>query len=348
MSNAGQRISKQFVEEFDQKFTDEIALKYRKIHQENCHHWDFTFLLWHRKFVTEFWSEIGLPRTYAVFTEREDRNLYRDLTKTVLAGPDGDYIVRRDPNKLDSFTNADLEQLKLNIAQASVCNSFALDLDFEGANRLPGTHRFDFGYYNLSFSSQVEEFHDIVHGETGRGMRSVITAGGDQCFFVHHSFVDLVFETWLADNPDAVLPISQETFDNTPDLQQDYNSYNELVDIWGARYFSDEDYKFVRRITAPISRQVIVFDNIEHTEEYRRVIMYHGGSEIGRFAIVTGELDTCLTCARRGAHKGQFLLRELVPISEIIWNIDRQLYSWDAARSKFEELGMSQPRIESF
>ena len=336
-----QRISHDFVKSFDQKFTEDVARQYQKEHEDNCHHWDFTFLLWHRKFVNKFWSQIGLPRTYAVLTEEVDRKLYASLEKTLVFSADGDLEFADDANKLNSFVEADRLQMELNIAESMICTSFSLDLDFDGSNR-------DFGAYNLSFTSQEEEFHDIIHGETGRGMRSVRTAGGDQCFFVHHTFVDLVFETWLNDKGDIPFPFSEEHYNESEDLKEDYDSYQELLDLWNARYFLEDDYKYVRRITAPISRQVIVFDHIAHTEDYRRVIMFHKNAEIGRFAILTGRVETCATCARRQSHQGQFLLRELAPISEIIWNINNSWFTWESAKVRFKELGMSQPYVVSF
>ncbi|WP_158587158.1 tyrosinase family protein [Motilimonas pumila] len=335
------RISQEFITEFNHKFTESVARQYQQQHQLNCHHWDFTFLLWHRKFIGQFWQQLDLPPTYAVLTQDEDRQLYRQLRKSLVLDNAGNMMFVEDNHKLNSLTGQDLAQIELDIAEAMVCNRFAIDLDFEGSNR-------DRFAYNLSFSSQVEEFHDMIHGETGRGMRSVSTAGGDQCFFIHHTFVDLVFETWLDEHPDMALPISQDHFDTSPDLQQDYQDYGELVDLWQARHFSFDDYKHVRRITAPITRQAIVFDRIAHTEDFRRVIMFHGQDEIGRFAILTGRIETCLTCARRQAHSGQFLLRRLVPVSEIMWNINNQWFTWDSAIDKFDEIGMSVPYVVSF
>jgi hypothetical protein len=79
-----QRISQDFIDSYYEKFTEEIAMQFRKQHEDNCHHWDYTFLLWHRKFVTQFWQTIDLPRTYAVLTDEHDRALYSSLKKTVL------------------------------------------------------------------------------------------------------------------------------------------------------------------------------------------------------------------------------------------------------------------------
>jgi|GEM_PF-4286954 len=345
MLGAAKRIDSDFVREFNEKFNEEIAMHYREEHELNCHHWDYTFLLWHRKFVTKFWTELELPRTYAILTDERDRNFYASLEKTVL-NADDEFVFSIDQNKLNSFTREDLAAVKLNIAEAMACTSFAIDLEIHPDSRTDVNRGFD--AYNLSFSSQLEEFHDIIHGETGLGMRSVQTAGGDQCFFVHHTFVDLIFETWLNDNPDIDLSISEEHFNKTEDLQADYESYQELQNLWKERHFSEDDYKSVRRISAPIVRQIIVFDRIEHTEDYRRVIMYHNGEEIGRFAILTGKIETCLSCARRGHHSGQFLLQKLVPVSEISWVINNRFYPWETAVQRFSEIGMSRPRIVSF
>ena len=335
-----QRINSQFVIDFNQKFTEQIAMKYQGIHQANCHHWDFTFLPWHRKFVNAFWSEIGLPRCYAVLTESADRELYASLKKTIILDSQNSLVFTDDDNKLNSFTDEDLSQVKLDIAEAMICKPFALDLNFEGNNT-------DFGY-NLSFSSQVEQFHDMIHGETGRGMRNVLTAGGDQCFFIHHTFVDLIFETWLNDNPDLAMPISQALYDSSPDLLEDYISFDELNSMFTDRYFTEDDYKYVRRITAPLSRQIVFFDQIRHIESYRRVIMFHQNQEIGRFAVLTGRIETCSSCARKPYHTGQFLLRKLVPVTEIIWNINNQWFTWETAKEKFQSIGMSTPRVVSF
>ena len=338
---AAQRINPEFVRIFNDKFTEDIARQYQDEHEKNCHHWDFTFLLWHRKFVNKFWDQIDLPRTYAVLTEEIDRNLYASLEKTLVYSANDVLEFTNDKLKLNSFTESDRLQMELNIAESMICTSFALDLEFDGEN-------IDFGEYNLSFTSQVEEFHDIIHGETGRGMRRVRTAGGDQCFFVHHAFVDLVFETWLNDKPHIPFPFSKDHFYESEDLREDYDSYAELLDLWSDRYFTEDDYKFVRRITAPLVRQVIVFDHIAHTEDYRRVIMFHKNAEIGRFAILTGRIETCATCARRQSHQGQFLLRDLVPINEVVWNINNNWFTWEGAKKQFKELGMSQPYMVSF
>ncbi len=335
-----QRIHADFIEAFNQQFTEAIAKKYQQYHQENCHHWDFTFLPWHRKFVTDFWSEIGLPRTYAVLTEATDRALFASLQKSMVLNDQRDAVFVNDANKLNSFTNEDLQQVRLDIAESMICSAFALDLDFKGTNR-------DFGY-NLSFSSQIEQFHDIIHGETSRGMRNVITAGGDQCFFIHHTFVDLVFETWLNDNPDFEIPITKAHFEASPDLKLDYESYEAFESLFLERHFTEEDYKHVRRISAPLSRQAVVFDEIKHVESFRRVIMFHNNREVGRFAVLTGQIESCEGCARRKAHKGQFLLNALIPVSEIIWNINNQWFTWETAKVKFEEIGMSIPKIVSF
>ncbi|MEM6900476.1 MAG: tyrosinase family protein [Pseudomonadota bacterium] len=336
-----QRINQDFIDQFNQKFTETIALKYRRIHADNCHHWDYTFLPWHRKFVTQFWTELDLPRTYAVLTEDADRQLYASLVKSVLPAGNGFQFVD-DRNKLNSFTTDDLAQMKVNIAEGMACKSFALDLDLEGSNRFGGL-------YNLSFSSQIQEFHDIIHGETGASMRSLQTAGGDQCFFMHHTFVDLIFETWLNDNPELGMPVPRENFEASPDLQQDYDSYEELESLFSARYFAEEDYKIIRRIIAPLTRFAVFFDRIEHSEGYRRVIMYYNSREIGRFAILTGQEETCVGCARRQAHTGQFLIQELVPVTEISWNIDNQWFTdFQSAVQKFSEIGMSAPRVVSF
>ena len=339
--NMAQRINQAFVDQFNQLFTEELALKYRQLHEDNCHHWDFTFLPWHRKFVTQFWADLGLPRTYAVLTEETDRQFYASLTKSVFFSASG-YQFVDDHNKLNSFTNDDLAQVRFDIAEGMACKSFALDLDFEGANRLGGL-------YNLSFSSQIEQFHDIIHGETGASMRNVRTAGGDQCFFIHHTFVDLIFETWLNDNPEQGVPIPREHYDSSPDLQQDYDSYEELESLFTDRYFSEEDYRLVRRIVAPLTRFAVVFDRIEHTEGYRRVVMFNNGRELGRFAVLTGRIEICLACARRQAHTGQFLIQSLVPVTEIIWNIDNQWFTdLQSATQKFSEIGMSAPKVVSF
>ncbi len=343
-----QRIDKAFVELFNSKFNEEVALDFRQQHADNCHHWDYTFLLWHRKFIIKFWQTVNLPITYAVLTEEADRILYASLKKTIWE-VNGRFVFLDDANKLNSFTPEDLATMRLNIAEAMACSSFAIDLKEHPARTEGNMIRVrNESFYNLSFSSQVEEFHDIIHGETGQGMRSIETAGGDQCFFIHHSFVDLIFETWLNDNPDIGLPISAEHYDATDDLKSDYDSYQELVDLWKARYFTEDDYKIIRRISEPIVRQVVVFDRIEHTEGYRRVKMFHGGKEIGRFAILTGKVETCLSCARRGHHSGQFLLTKLVPVSEISWQINNRYYPWEAAVHKFSEIGMSRPRVVSF
>jgi len=347
---SSQRINQHFVQQFNQAFTEELAKKYQQTHVDNCHHWDYNFVLWHRKFVNQFWEEIGLDRTYAVLTEAEDRDLYSQLTRSFIsdAGDLSDMRWVEDTGKLNSFTLQDQRQMQLEIAQAMASSSFAMDLDHVGTNNLfiraEGNP-----YYNLSFSSQLEQFHDIIHGETGRGMRRVGTAGGDQCFFVHHTFVDLVFEAWLEQNPDMPLPITEEHFNSTPDLQNDYENYDELVSLWNERHYSQADYNHVYRIVEPLPRQSVLFESIMHTEDFRRVIMFHQGEEIGRFAILTGRIETCLSCARREKHTGQFLLRKLVPLHEIEWVINRRWYrTLEDATKAFEDIGMSPPVVVSF
>jgi len=347
---SAQRINQEFVNLFTQTFTEDISRKYQKIHVDNCHHWDYSFVLWHRKFVNQFWQEIGLERTYAVLTETNDRELYSKLTKSLVSDNDDLSDMRwiDDTGKLNSFTSQDEEQMRLEIAQAMASLNFAIDLDHEGSNN--AFFRGEGGpYYNLSFSSQLEEFHDIIHGETGRGMRRVGTAGGDHCFFIHHTFVDLIFEAWLAQNPNMPLPISEEHFNATPDLQEDYENYEELATLWNERHYTSSDYNHVYRIIEPLPRQSILFESIRHVEDFRRVIMFHNGEEIGRFAILTGRLETCLSCARKEQHTGQFLLRKLVPLHEIDWVINRRWYrSLEEAIEAFNEIGMSAPVVVSF
>ena len=355
------RITASRVQKFNKKFSADIAMKYQKLHWDNCHHWDFTFLLWHRKFINKFWQEVDMERFYAILTERKDRDLYASLETTILYQSDfasrfrgparakfeyrGEkFVVTDDPNKLNSFTAGDARQIELELAQAMVSSEFAIDLDFDGANK--SLHA-----YNLSFSSQLEEFHDIIHGETGLGMRDVVTAGGDQCFFVHHTFVDLVFETWLTDRTDKTIPITEANYNASPQLKQDYTDYKELESLFTSRYFHEGDYKFVKRIVDPLflKRQILVFDSIKHTEAFRRVIMSHGGDEIGRFSILTGTVENCATCKSKGYHSGSFFMQKLAPLNEITWSINNRIYdTFEKAVKKFGEIGMSAPRIISF
>ena len=66
--------------------------------------------------------------------------------------------------KLNSFTQQDQEQMRLEIAQAMASRNFAIDLDHKGSNNT--FFRGEGGpYYNLSFSSQLEKFHDIYMGK---------------------------------------------------------------------------------------------------------------------------------------------------------------------------------------
>lgn len=338
-----QRISANFVATYNQRFTAALAESFRAEHRASCHHWDFTFLLWHRKFMNGFWAEIELDRTYAVLTEASDRELYSELTGSIRSGPGGMRFVH-DLNKLDSFTQQDLDQIRLDIAEAMACSDFAIDLDFVGGNRDRGR------FYNMSFSSQVEQFHDIVHGESSQGMRDVATAGGDACFYVHHTFVDLIFETWLVDHAEAELPITPEMFAASDVLKSDYADFDEIRRLWDERLYTETDYKHVRRISAPLVRQAVVFDRIDHDHGYRRVFMAHRDhGELGRFAVFTGSLATCAGCARKQFHTGQFLLRHLAPVHEIVWNINNRWYlDWDDAVKALAQLGMSRPYVVSF
>ena len=347
-----QRISSVFVDAYNTAFTEDLASSFMETHRLNCHHWDYTFLLWHRKFMNEFWDAIGLERTYAVLTEAADRALYTQLTKTHVPDGAGQIVFQDDLNKLNSFTQQDEEQIRLEISQAMASTDFAIDLDLLERNRrgdiISNRQPRQIMFYNLSFTSQVEEFHDIIHGETGVGMRNVATAGGDACFYIHHTFVDLIFEAWLDANPDIEFPISEDLFNATEDLQEDYESYEALKALWSERHYTSSDYGHVRRITEPVVQHAVHFSEIRHIENFRRVIMVHNRREIGRFAILTGLTESCVSCARRQSHTGQFLIRELVPINEILWNINRRWYRWEDAIDEFERIGMSRPAIVSF
>eukprot|EP00466_Bigelowiella_natans_P009636 jgi/Bigna1/90940/estExt_fgenesh1_pg.C_830059 len=333
------RITEDFVSKFNKAFTDEIALKFRKTHADNCHHWDFTFLIWHRKFVNSFWKEVGLPRTYAVLTDEKDRELYASLQKSVWQDRNGIFRTYLDRNKLNQWEENDTLAMRRNIAEGFVSSSFALDLDFAGPRN----------GYNIGFSSQIEEFHDIVHMETGRCMRSVRTAGGDQCFFIHHTFVDLVFEAWLEKNkPD--IPVDKAYFDSEPVFKTEYKDYDEFKALWGERHFTSDDYKHVNRIvmSVPATRTLLVFDEILHIEEARRVIVYHRGEELGRFSIITGAPETCESCKTK-KHKGQFLLSKLVPLTELSFRINFEFFSeWSEAKEEFKKIGVSVPYVASF
>lgn len=347
-----QRIHVDFISEYNDKFTQDLASEFMETHRLNCHHWDYTFLLWHRKFMNEFWEAIGLERTYAVLTEDIDRELYKQIPKTFVMDQIGQPTFRDDYEKLNSFTASDEAQMRLEISQAMSNIEFAIDLDHEGRNRandiVSTNNPLQISFYNLSFTSQLEEYHDIIHGETGRGMRDVRTAGGDPCFYLHHTFVDLVFEAWMSANPEIALPISRDHYEATPDLVEDYESYEALEALWNERHYTDADYGHVYRITEPVVRQAVFFAEIKHTENFRRVIMAHNNREIGRFAVFTGLIESCASCARKQSHTGQFLIRDLVPINEIVWNINRRWYTWEDAIEVFASIGMSRPVIVSF
>lgn len=347
-----QRIDQGFVNEFNKRFTKQIAMDFREKHHMNCHHWDYTFLLWHRKLVKEFWARIGLLWTYAVLTEEKDRALYSSLKKTVVE-ENGEYRFKTD-GKSAKFESRDISSMKKYIRAAMGRDWFASDIGEPLHQGMAPRTRPSLPPLeaDIAFSDYVEEFHDEVHVATGGSMRFIETAGGDQRFFIHHTFVDLVFETWLMKNKGIKMPISKKLFDDEG-LKGDYGSYENLHTLWNARYFEEADYKIVENIVddADLSdgEGHVVFDRIKHTESHRHVIMRHQNEEIGRFAIFTGTPDTCQKCATRGEHRGIFLLDKLVPVEEISWEInkDGNQLEWNDAVKRFGEIGMSEPEVFS-
>lgn len=353
---AARRISQTLVDQLNAKYADgaagrQLADDFRKEHVDNCHHHDWLFLIWHRVFVNKFWRRVGLPRFYALATDPADRALYSRLTwtTTLVADPAGGPPQVRyyeDHNKMNSWLPADDAAARRNITEAMACTIFAMDLDADGRNVDPWTRQ-----YNITLTSQLEEYHDDVHGETGRGMRSVRTAGGDACFFVHHTFVDLAFETWLVDHPGVPFPVDRAHFDlmvrDDPRAMQGVD-YDELVRVWGERYYAEDDYKYVRRAAqTPGGRAAITFSEIRHTQSFIRVIIYARDTqqEIARFSIVTGTPDSCVACRTR-THAGLFLLQRLTDPSNMIFRIQQQLfYSWEDAKREFSRLDMGRAMV---
>ena len=328
-----------------------LARKYQVIHRDNCHHWDYLFILWHRRFINQFWDEIGLDRFYFIPFESEDVELYKMLTHSVNTQGRG----YRDNTKMRRWSSGDADALVAHLVQAFACETFDLAFGDNERNRSRN------GLYNISFSSQLEEAHDIVHGATGAGMQRVGTAGGDATFFVHHTFVDLCFEYWKQRSK-KLLPITADHFDSSPQLQQSFRSFEEINRLWNQSLYAVEDF---RRLEEMLDGQVpstmlLRIGRITHIREFRSVIMLVrrrlGGTEqqveVGRFAVITGTIANCESCRERQEHASSFALTSVPPglrLEQIRWIIDGQRFdTFRSARNKLESIGMSQLELISF
>jgi len=325
-----------------------LSRRFATDHRENCHHWDYTFLLWHRKFVNKFWSKeagIGMERFYFLPFKKTHIKLFKKLTKTLVSDRFYD-----DWKKMARFTDADSKAIVRELQQAFFCDTFDIDLDRIGSNRSAN------GLYNISFSSQLEEAHDMIHGHTGAGMGNVATAGGDACFFIHHTFMDLCFEFWLHRKARA-LPFSKEHFAASPYLQKDFKDYAELEKLWSDRYYAEADYAHFEEIyqAGRATSTLIKFDDIKHSTDIRQIVMQDkSGNEIGRFAIFTGSETNCIECATK-KHTSSFSLTALVQLSAIVWFIfDSTSGKWNRyddlgkATKALAKIGLSTPYIISF
>jgi len=352
---ASKAITQQKVNDFNNKFQPELAEKYRAIHDTKCHHWDFSFLLWHRKLVNEFWSDIALERFYFIPFVPGHIPLYQDLKSTIrMQGEKFVYV--KKAQKLQNYSEERSKRVARELQQAIYCDTFDLDLDHTGSNRSQNR------LYNISFSSQLEEAHDLVHGYTGAGMSNIRTAGGDACFFIHHTFIDLAFEFWLQKKLKS-LPFTEEHFNASPSLKNDFNSFDEIKKLWEARYYTQVDYQHFEELynRGRATNTLIKFDRIEHRQEMRLVRMENRtGTTIGEFAIFTGSIETCAHCKDIQSHTCCFSLTEVIQLTSIVWfiAIDQDHNSsnpvwtrydrFEEARDALGNMGISPPYIIIF
>ena len=344
------RITDERVNQFNVRFP-RLAQKYQVIHRDNCHHWDYLFVLWHRKLVNQFWEEIDIPRFFFIPYDNADVELYKRLVHSVNAQGRG----YRDIRKMRRWSSADAESLVAHLVQAFACETFDLAFGENAQNRSRN------GLYNISFSSQLEEAHDIVHGATGTGMQRVGTAGGDATFFIHHTFVDLCFEFWKT-RSDKQLPISRDHFESSEQLKESFASFEEIDRLWNQTFYSAADYW---RIGTMLEGQepstlVLRFGKITHTREFRSVIILYPQRtgarevevEIGRFAVITGTIENCESCRQRLTHTSSFALTPTNPdvrLERMRWIIDGQRFSTlIRARQKLAEIGMTELELVSF
>jgi tyrosinase len=60
----------------------------------------------------------------------------------------------------------------------------------------------DFG----SFTAQLEQFHNLVHGWVGGSMGAIDVAAFDPVFWGHHTMVDRIWRVWQTHHPGAEPP----------------------------------------------------------------------------------------------------------------------------------------------
>lgn len=331
-------ITAERVVEFSEKFTGELAIKYKDEHVANCHHWDYTFVLWHRKFVTKFWNDINMPRFYFMPWITEQHQHFRNLTQSI----DSNNRIYHDRNKFVLSDDSQIRFVIIELVEALFCETFALDLDHVGSNRSNN------GFYNMSFSSQLEQLHDMIHGMTGTAMRNVGTAGGDACFFIHHTFVDLVFEYWRREY-NKELPISEDHFLASQELQEIFpDGYKELQDLWNVNYYEEEDFIPFQNLQENITMSLLKFDNIQHRDIFRTVRVWDGTQVIANFSVFTGGEDNCITCKQKTerGHASSFpLVGNNFNIRSFWFNINNRWYDYATMQNAFANVGMSRPYI---
>ncbi|MEP3889310.1 MAG: tyrosinase family protein [Hellea sp.] len=85
-------------------------------------------------------------------------------------------------------------------------------------------------------SDEIELLHNSIHGTLGGDMANPMTSPTDPIFFMHHAFVDKMWDYWQTHNPDISMdhPFADDILPGYPDLTND-----DLMDSdeLGVQYF---------------------------------------------------------------------------------------------------------------
>ncbi len=173
----------------------QFLASYHGISQNLCQHGTPGFALWHRPYMLAFEQAMQdvVPGSFLPYwdwtSQFEIPQIFLDATwvdpKTGNTEPNpllgqpmnGGPVTTRDPGTADQ-----LRQIGPLVAQA------LLDTSYD------------------TFSPDLENPHNLVHGWVGGDMGSINTAAYDPVFFVHHSFIEYAFCQWQDANPGAAEP----------------------------------------------------------------------------------------------------------------------------------------------
>jgi tyrosinase len=196
------------------------------------------FLPWHRAYLYS-WEMAMRDRVPAVTLPWWDWTL-RPPRQSVVPQIFGDRTVGNQPNPLYSF--------RINLPSANPPVVHATRRQPGSINELPTQNDVDSVLANSnwsSFTADLEELHDNVHGWVGGDMGVIGTAAFDPIFWSHHAMIDRLWWIWQARNGNA--NISTELLDlvltpfnfrvrdvlNVNDLGYDYAAAQNVVSVGG-------------------------------------------------------------------------------------------------------------------